>query len=575
MIEQIKAVIISELQSRIDEIKSEIDEKYPNLKLLEKDLVRALNEKNGLQEFGKEKDITNFPIPNHPKKSFSFIQRHITRRNEYQEQLKQYNEIKNLHDKEDKFNSIQFAKKLEESMAKISSPELFAELEDKQAKLAKVKSAQHLNELGMDLEKLFKYAEKKGIPIVLGPDDKFLMEDIKQEGDSKEVREKRKKEYSDLSALMGVHKTNFAPIGSKIRSDRECGVIYKEKILINGEEYEYTYPFERNTVHMAINHEVSPNDGGNWNKCKYAVLCPITDIPLDQIGDMTAADTYTNGGIVLSSKTWILCPASEVKRVQQNNPNVHVIGYEGDYVKDYPAVIMSALGYRIEKGNAYSFTDPASNAAYKALVEKNGKQTTAHRNSATGKNERMLTNINRFVAICGVVKDKGLVTNDQNKDEVLPDFCKGIKDIFELIFETEGLKEGEDKREVNLKNNNYIKILFKKLQEEGIIISKTYETMFKKIKEIGLSEFAGLKNLDSIFSELEGLSEEEQLEIEQLKQNFKVIEESPKGRDYGNDDKKKLILDFFGKIVLDSIEKSRDERTAIDLNRNDSEEPSL
>jgi hypothetical protein len=570
MIEQIKAVIISELQARIDEINLEIDEKYPNLKLLEGDLVRALDEKNGLQEFGKEKDITNLPIPNHPKKSFSFIQRHITRRKEYQEQLKKYNEIKNLHDKEDKVNSIEFAKELEESMAKISSPELFAELEDKQAKLAKVKSAQHLNELGMDLEKLFKYAEKKGIPIVLGPDDKFLMEDRKQE-DSEEIRKKRKEEYSDLSALMGVHKTNFAPIGSKIRTDRECGVIYKEKILINGEEYEYTYPFERNTVHMAINHEVSPNDGGNWDKCKYAVLCPITDIPLDQIADMTPADTYTNGGIVLSSKTWILCPASEVKRVQQNNPNVHVIGYEGDCVKDYPAVIMSALGYRIEKGNAYSFNDPVSNDAYRALVEKNGKQTNAHRNSATGKNERLLKNINRFVAICGVVKDKGLVTNDQNKDEVLPDFCKKIKDIFELIFETDGLKEGEDKREVNLKNNNYIKILFKKLQEEGIIISKTYETMFKKIKEIGLSEFADLKNLDSIFSELEGLSEEEQLEIEQLKQNFKAIDES---RINNSDDKKKLILDFFGKIVLDSIEKSRDERTAIDLNRNDSEEPS-
>ena len=70
---------------------------------------------------------------------------------------------------------------------------------------------------------------------------------------------------------------------------------------------------------MAINDEVYPNDGGNWDHCTYSILMPLKDIPNNKIAAATPQDTFTNGSIELKEDSWIICPKNEFKGHRSGN----------------------------------------------------------------------------------------------------------------------------------------------------------------------------------------------------------------------------------------------------------------
>lgn len=74
---------------------------------------------------------------------------------------------------------------------------------------------------------------------------------------------------------------------------------------------------ERNTVHMAMNDEVSSHMYGSWEDCKYAILIPMSDIQNSQIGYASCVDTFTKGSLKLSQNSWILCPIDEVEQMKK------------------------------------------------------------------------------------------------------------------------------------------------------------------------------------------------------------------------------------------------------------------
>ena len=99
---------------------------------------------------------------------------------------------------------------------------------------------------------------------------------------------------------------------------------------------------------------------GNWDDCKYAVLIPFDSISNDKIGYANSVDTFSMGSIHLPKDAWILCPRDEAKNVKYYNPNVHVLGYEGDRALGYPQPFLTQLGYRAEDAGQYSWNDRES-----------------------------------------------------------------------------------------------------------------------------------------------------------------------------------------------------------------------
>ena len=122
--------------------------------------------------------------------------------------------------------------------------------------------------------------KENNIPIVLTEEDKYITP--------------QEKEYKGLEDFILVHKTDFIPTQSKIKSAKDSQALVNEQIILNGKEYNYMYKRERNTVHFAVNGEVSSHAYGNWDNCKYAVLIPIIDIPKEKIEMFASVDTFTN-----------------------------------------------------------------------------------------------------------------------------------------------------------------------------------------------------------------------------------------------------------------------------------------
>ncbi len=63
-------------------------------------------------------------------------------------------------------------------------------------------------------------------------------------------------------------------------------------------------------------------------------------------GSMRVADFFVRGSAKLNNNDWILCPQEEVEIMKEENPNVNVIGYEGENVINYTNKFMKLFGYQ-------------------------------------------------------------------------------------------------------------------------------------------------------------------------------------------------------------------------------------
>ncbi len=63
-------------------------------------------------------------------------------------------------------------------------------------------------------------------------------------------------------------------------------------------------------------------------------------------GSIRVADFFVRGSAKLNNNDWILCPQEEVEIIKKENPDVNVIGYEGENVINYTNRFMELFGYR-------------------------------------------------------------------------------------------------------------------------------------------------------------------------------------------------------------------------------------
>ena len=292
MIEKYKDELINDLRKE----KIMIDKQEKNLRKREKELQQELEELRRKERL---------PIR---RVNYNFFQRHFTRRKEFKEQQEN---IKLKAKLSEEINNVEkaLAEETECVKKRIEETGINKGLSEIYRKLNVIRKAKCLKDLDVNPDYVIRFLEERGITPVLTEADKNITNNPRN--------------YSSKSALIGVHKTKFAPVGSQVKTAKDA--------------FSHMY--------------------GSWEDCRYAILIPFENIPNEKIGSAAPMDTFTKGSIKLQENCWLLCPKDEVIQLQEENPGIRVIGYEGESVLGYSSPFLSALGYRAEDVGMWSWLD--------------------------------------------------------------------------------------------------------------------------------------------------------------------------------------------------------------------------
>ena len=505
MISEIKRIKLEELDKRKKELKEQEESIKSSLKVLEEKLEQL------------KKEQSNY---NSLTKNFNFLERTITKRKDYKEyleQLKKYNELF------EKINRTDIELFNEKDNVKNKCLGIEKNLEDIELQVNKINEARTLNDLGLSLIEAFNFLEKNGVQPVLTEEDKVVYDNPRN--------------YTSKSSLIGVHKTRYIPENNMIRTAKDSNVKEKRKITLNGVNYEYSFKNERNTIHMALNDEVSSHTFGSWDDCKYSILIPLEDIPNEKIGQAAPIDTFTKGSLELTNNAWILCPKEEVSEIKHKNPLVHVLGYEGENVKGFSKPFLTQLGYRGEDVGMWNWESEESIKQFCDLMKKEHIDTTPHSFTTFFKEEKALLSINQVIALSKLIRNNKLIKNRNDIEKIKKQLIEQYQDFGNILSR---LSETSPNNNINEK---LVDVFFERMHNNGFDFPLTYKNIFKYVclNQV-VDEQADIFNIPS------NATKEERKIVSDLKNNIKSSYLGPQER---------YFRSFVNDIIFESILNSK------------------
>lgn len=295
-----------------------------------------------------------------------------------------------------------------------------------------------LMDLDIDFQEAVQLLQDKGIEIVLTEEDKNLLYS----------KDKSKKDYKNMNDFILVHKTDYIPENSRIKTSKESGVKIKSEIKVGDRYYDYYYQSERDTLHFAVNAEVADHEYGSWHECKYAVLLPFVSIPKEKIGVAAAQDTFSKGGVDLPDNAYILCPKGEKDIIKSMNPNVNIIEYDGANVSGYADALVKGLGYRQETCGKWGWINKENNRIFDDIMEREGfKVGIPHTYSESKVNDDEKHNINKAVEKSKLMREKNFIKCEDDLKKtyfVVEDLKKESFDILVERLQEEGIHLGDE-----------------------------------------------------------------------------------------------------------------------------------
>ncbi len=336
---------------------------------------------------------------------------------------------------------------------------LLKELESQNAEKSsvdRVKNAKTLFELEITPADAVEILENNGITPVLDDSDCMIYE--------------HPRHFQSKNDLITVRKTDVVPVNNRLSTHKENKVMKNQKITLDGQEYEYSYHTERNTVHFALNGEVSSHEKGNWDKTPYAILQPFIDIPIEKVASVTSNDTYTRGGIDLTQNAWILCPIDEVEKIKKQNSNVHVLGYVGESVKGLVNPFLSQLGYCAEEVGEKTWNDGESNQQLNDLINKEHLNSVQHYSSTDGEDEDFLIQTNKAIAIIKMFSENHLIKSPKDYERLKPQLeTTGFENCFYNIMQrySDSKQKNIDNTAI-IANHRNIEVLSDKMARAGM-----------------------------------------------------------------------------------------------------------
>lgn len=363
--------------------------------------------------------------------------------------------------------------------------------------------------------------------------------------------------YSDKSDFIAVHKTRFIPKNNRILTTAMVAKNDFEKVevvlRINGTEYQIPHKSARNTIHFAINGEVTSHEYGNWDDCKYAIFVPFNEMPDEKIARANPEDTYIHGDFELSRNCWILCPKEEVDSVKQNNPGLNVLGYEGNRALGYPKTLINILGYGLEVVQEHGWKNSNENTKrFQEICKHHNLKSGQHSGSKEHEDEMFKGSINRFIYIIKLLKDNNLIQNPSDINNVMKDLKDEFNKVMNLL----------NKKEFDINKFNYI---MEALREIGCEPSQIYqETLITFLKQkimpmipqgASLDEIIAINTLQKAFLKISPDGTDSTLKMNNIASDFlaTAIGNSLLRTRESQQDSSKMLIDNF---VLDLEKKT-------------------
>ena len=474
--------------------------------------------------------------------NFSFFEKWITRRNDYKKfkaQSKRFAELPTLINKAKAELEAEQAR-VEQELETSGINKKFNEIEQS---MNSIENSKTLSDLGITPTEAIELLENNGIQPVLSESDKSISV--------------HPRNYTSKSSLIGVHKTKYAPTANMIKSAKDSNVEYQKHITLNGTEYEYSYKSARDTIHLAMNDEVSSHLFGSWDDCKYAILIPFVDIPNEKIGRVATVDTFTRGSIELSENSWILCPKNEVEKLKIFNPKAHVLGYEGENVKGYSKPFLTQLGYRGEDVGMWNWADNESAKQFIELMQKEGLKIGTHTYTYFHEDEEILSSINQAVALSKLLRDNHLITAPEDIENIMEqlsadDYYQSFGSILSNLCTKSDMVEDVEPQSIK-GNNKQVDIFLQEMENNGFNISPAYQNVLRRLYEVSIYD-CNKNNSDIVFNIPEGTPEEEKKTIEELQAG--LISDSYIDYDEKKSAFRKFISAVMGNTILHSQERN-------------------
>lgn len=390
MLNTLKQILLEEIQTEVEEAKAMLDE----IQSLKREIQDLREPKNDYLYKNKNKKYNIFEK--------IFDDRYKKRKIRY---------IKDLH------AYIDRKKYLEVRLQQLRSEKDNNKLREIIEKYNKIREAKDLKELGYTFEQACNLFKEKGIPLVLDETDTII---------------NNESNFDKLEDFVLIRKTNYSPSGDEIKTARNAGGITQERIEAGGLIFDIEYETPRDTVHFSVNGEVGDHEAGKWENSKYAIIVPLVNV--DNIVNSRVEDTFVRGNVDIK-KGYLLCPIDEIDKIKEDNPNLTVIGYNGENVDGFADIFISMLGYKCEKvkddgwSNSYD-----KERAQKTITTTLGVDHEKHYMSTEGIEEDIDMGKREFIAIIDKLFDssmdfdpnmlapqlyKKLIINDSNKNIML------------------------------------------------------------------------------------------------------------------------------------------------------------
>jgi len=240
---------------------------------------------------------------------------------------------------------------------------------------------------------------------------------------------KNDKSINSIYDLVMVHKTDYTPQGAiKTSLDTNRSEISTISIKIDGELKKYPIVVKsfRDTVHFSLNGSVKSHSYGDWDLTKYAIMMPLAENK-DKIIAGTECDLFTKGSVPLNSSAYILCPVSEIESIKQTNPQVNVVGYEGETVSPYVDVFLSkVLGYKYkeptENSRNWNHGHSEDHNTVFSIINENNWEYTDHNGSKWCREELRLRDTDVLIQVINIIRNDKLLMSENN-----------IQSVFEVI----------------------------------------------------------------------------------------------------------------------------------------------
>lgn len=291
----------------------------------------------------------------------------------------------------------------------------------------------HLSDLSL-IQKSYQilrdYCNENGIEFLLDKEEwKSIQDKLYKRANMADFGNIKKSSENGIESMKSyvlVHKTEYLPVNNKIVTPKESDMEYNSIIIDRIGSIQFKSA--RNTIHFSVNGEVGSHGFGNWNNCKYAILIPFKNIPVNQLRCSVTVDTFIEGGLKLPETAYFLCPEDEIEIVKKNNPNINVIGYKGKTVSGVADLMVSMLGYKLEIVSNFKWINSKDQETFKEDLSQSGLNVREEWHMYTKEKfeEDYFNQVNLFMAFLKKIVDEKIELNEEEINELSSRFSSSL-----------------------------------------------------------------------------------------------------------------------------------------------------